>query len=446
MARQFFGTDGIRGQANSEPMTAETALKVGLATAAFFRRGAHRHRVVIGKDTRLSGYLIEPALTAGFIAGGMDTILVGPLPTPAVAMLTRSLRCDLGVMISASHNPFQDNGIKLFGPDGFKLSDSIELEIEQLMQADPAGLRAGPRDLGRASRLDDARARYIEFAKGVFPRNLNLEDLRIVVDCAHGAAYKTAPTVLWELGAEVIAMGNQPDGFNINDQSGSVSVDNLRARVVTEKAHLGIALDGDADRVVLVDETGALIDGDQILALIADEMADAGTLRGGAIVGTVMTNFGLERYLNARGLKLLRASVGDRYVVEMMRQLDCNVGGEPSGHVVLSDVATTGDGLIAALHVLAQIASTGAKASETLRRFQPMPQKLVSVRKPRSHLELGSVKQAIEAGSKKLEGTGRVLIRPSGTEPVIRVMAEGEDSGLVDQVVADIVLALDAIA
>ncbi len=446
MTRKYFGTDGIRGPANAEPMTAETALKVGLATAAHFRRGSHRHRVVIGKDTRLSGYLIEPALTAGFIAGGMDTILVGPLPTPAVAMLTRSLRCDLGVMISASHNPYQDNGIKLFGPDGYKLSDSIELEIEKLMDSDPAGLRAGPKDLGRASRLDDARARYIEFAKGVFPRQLNLEELRIVVDCAHGAAYKTAPTVLWELGAEVIAIGNQPDGFNINEKSGSMAVEQLGARVITEKAHLGIALDGDADRLVLVDETGTVIDGDQILALITDEMADAGTLRGGGIVGTVMSNFGLERHLNARGLKLLRAAVGDRYVVEMMRQHDCNIGGEPSGHVVLSDVATTGDGLIAALHVLAQIAGTGAKASETLRRFDPLPQKLVSVRKGREVLEQATVKSAISASENRLNGTGRVLIRPSGTEPVIRVMAEGEDSKLVDQVVADIVRAIETAA
>jgi phosphoglucosamine mutase len=446
MSRQFFGTDGIRGQANTEPMTAETALKVGLAAASLFRRGSHRHRVVIGKDTRLSGYLIEPALTAGFISGGMDVFLVGPLPTPAVAMLTRSLRCDLGVMISASHNPYQDNGIKLFGPDGYKLSDSIELEIERLMMADPQTLRAGPKDLGRASRLEDARARYIEFAKGVFPRQLNLDGMRIVVDSAHGAAYKIAPTVLWELGADVISIGNQPDGFNINDKAGSTNVEQLRARVIAEHAHIGIALDGDADRVVLVDETGSVVDGDQILALIADEMAEAGTLRGGAIVGTVMSNFGLETYLRRRNIDLLRAPVGDRYVVEIMRTRGCNVGGEPSGHVVLSDVATTGDGLIAALHVLAQLAQTGAAASQTLRRFDAVPQKLVSVPKARSALEDARVKVAIAEGESQLNGQGRVLIRPSGTEPVIRVMAEGFDAQVVESVVAQIVSAIEAVA
>jgi phosphoglucosamine mutase len=361
-------------------------------------------------------------------------------------MLTRSLRCDLGVMISASHNPYQDNGIKLFGPDGYKLSDSIELEIERLMLADPQTLRAGPKDLGRASRLEDARARYIEFAKGVFPRQLNLDGMRIVVDSAHGAAYKIAPTVLWELGAEVISIGNQPDGFNINDKAGSTNVEQLRARVIAEHAHIGIALDGDADRVVLVDETGSVVDGDQILALIADEMADAGTLRGGAIVGTVMTNFGLETYLRRRNIELLRAPVGDRYVVEIMRTRGCNVGGEPSGHIVLSDVATTGDGLIAALHVLAQLAQTGAAASQTLRRFDAVPQKLVSVPKARSALDDAQVKAAIAAGETQLNGQGRVLIRPSGTEPVIRVMAEGFDAQVVERVVAQIVSAIEAVA
>lgn len=445
MTRTLFGTDGIRGLANAEPMTAETALKVGQAAAALFRRGQHRHRVVIGKDTRLSGYLIEPALTAGFIAGGMDTILVGPLPTPAVAMLTRSLRCDLGVMISASHNPYQDNGIKLFGPDGYKLSDAMEIEIERQMAADPASLRAGPSDLGRASRLDDARARYIEFAKAVFPRHLNLEGMRIVVDCAHGAAYKTAPTVLWELGADVVAIGNAPDGFNINDNVGSTAVSALRARVILERADIGVALDGDADRVVLVDETGAVVDGDQILALIADRMQAEGALKGGGVVGTVMSNFGLERHLRAQGLTLERAAVGDRYVVERMREGGFNVGGEPSGHVVLSDVATTGDGLIAALHVLAQIRATGQRASQALRRFDSVPQVLKSVRRPRAAAAHASVEAARVEGERRLAGDGRILIRPSGTEPVIRVMAEGSDERLVTDVVDTIIDALEAL-
>ena len=444
MTRKFFGTDGIRGRANSEPMTAEIALKVGQAAAAHFTRGHHRHRVVIGKDTRLSGYLIEPALTAGFIAGGMDVILVGPLPTPAIAMLTRSLRCDLGVMISASHNPFHDNGIKLFGPDGFKLSDQIEHEIEDLMQGDPAGLRAPSEKLGRASRLEDARARYIEFAKGVFPRHLSLDGMRIVVDCAHGAAYKTAPTVLWELGADVVAIGNQPNGTNINDNAGTMAIEGLCARVIAEKADLGIALDGDADRLILVDETGHVIDGDQILALIAEAMMANGTLKGGGIVGTVMTNFGLEKHLAGLGLELGRAAVGDRYVVEMMRRDGRNLGGEPSGHVVLSDVTTTGDGLVAALCVLARIQETGDKASAALRRFEPMPQKLVSVAKPRQALAFPQVKAAIAKAEAELGRAGRVLIRPSGTEAVIRVMAEGEDADQVNRVVADIIAVIQA--
>jgi len=446
MTRKFFGTDGIRGRANAEPMTADIALKVGMAAGSRFIRGDHRHRVVIGKDTRLSGYMIEPALTAGFVAVGMDPILVGPLPTPAVAMLTRSLRADLGVMISASHNPYHDNGIKLFGPDGYKLSDQVEAEIEELLNSNMAHLRAASDHLGRAKRLDDAQARYIEFAKSSFPKGLSLEGMRIVVDCANGAAYKVAPTVLWELGAEVIPLGIAPDGFNINGNCGSTSPEAMIAKVKEMRADLGIALDGDADRVVLADENGRLVDGDQLLAVVAAYWRQAGHLRGPGVVATVMSNLGLERYLASQGVPLLRTQVGDRYVVERMRAEGANVGGEQSGHIVLSDFATTGDGLVAALQILAVIREGGHSASATCRRFEPLPQILKNVKRPRSALDHAGVKAAISAAEGRLGKAGRVLIRPSGTEAVIRVMAEGEDDALVVSVVDDICAAIEKAA
>lgn len=442
MARRMFGTDGIRGTANTEPMTAEIALKVAMSAALQFRRGDHRHTVVIAKDTRLSGYMLEPALTAGFISMGMDVILVGPLPTPGVAMLTRSMRADLGVMISASHNPFQDNGIKLFGPDGYKLSDEIEKEIEARVAQPFVEDLAGPRDLGRAQRMDDASGRYIEVVKSSFPRGLRLDGLKIVIDCAHGAAYKVAPRVLYELGAEVVTLFNQPNGFNINDKCGATAPAAMRAAVVEHQADIGISLDGDADRLILADETGTQIDGDQIMALIGASWAESGRLRGGGVVATVMSNMGMELYLKGLGLTLARTAVGDRYVVEHMREHGFNVGGEQSGHVVLSDFATTGDGLLAALQVLACIRKAGRPASEVLRVFQPLPQVLKNVRYDAASgvrpLEDGAVKAAIAAGEAKLVDRGRVLIRKSGTEPLIRVMAEGEDDALVNGVVDDI--------
>jgi len=449
MSRKLFGTDGIRGTANTEPMTAETALKAAMAAALQFRRGSHRHTVVIAKDTRLSGYMLEPALTAGFVSMGMDVILVGPLPTPAVAMLTRSMRADLGVMLSASHNPFQDNGIKLFGPDGYKLSDEIEAEIEARMALPFAPDLAAPRDLGRAQRMEDASGRYIEVVKSSFPRALRLDGMKIVIDCAHGAAYKVAPRVLYELGAEVVTLFNQPNGFNINDKCGATGPAAMRAAVVEHKADLGIALDGDADRLILADETGAQIDGDQIMALIGQSWAETGRLRGGGVVATVMSNMGMELHLKAQGLTLARTAVGDRYVVEHMREHGFNVGGEQSGHVVLSDFATTGDGLLAALQVLACIRQTGRPASEVLRVFQPLPQLLKNVRYDAATgirpLDADSVKAAIRAGEDRLAGVGRVLIRKSGTEPLIRVMAEGEDDTLVNRVVDDICEAVRAV-
>ncbi len=449
--RIYFGTDGIRGLANSEPMTAETALKVGVAAGSQFTRGAHRHRVVIGKDTRLSGYLLEPALTAGFISVGMDVILVGPMPTPGVAMLTRSLRADLGVMISASHNPYEDNGIKLFGPDGYKLSDDVEVAIEARMRGD-VHTRATPGKLGRAQRLDDAVGRYIEFAKNTFPRGQTLEDLKIVVDCANGAAYRFAPPVLWELGATVIALGDEPDGFNINKDCGSLTPQAMQRMVLEQGADVGIALDGDADRLVMADEHGELMDGDQLMALVAAYWQRSERLRGGGIVATVMSNLGLERYLAGLGLDLARTPVGDRYVVDYMRGHGYNVGGEQSGHIILSDFATTGDGLIAALQILAVIAAAGRPVSEVGRVFEPLPQTLRSVRignggpgaaKP---LHKASVKKAVREGESRLGDHGRVLVRESGTELVIRVMAEGEDAALVADVVADIVGALEQAA
>ncbi len=439
MTRHLFGTDGIRGTANAEPMTAETVLRLGQAAGLLFTRGAHRHRVVIGKDTRLSGYMLEPALVAGFIGAGMDVVLVGPLPTPAIAMLTRSLRADLGVMISASHNTFEDNGIKLFGPDGFKLSDATEAEIERLMGADLAPRMAASTKLGRAKRMEDARGRYMEFAKNTFPRGLRLDGLKVVVDCANGAAYKVAPTVLWELGAEVIPVGVSPDGFNINQECGSTVPDFLRGEVRRHGADLGLALDGDADRLILSDERGTIVDGDQILALMARSWQQSGRLAGSGIVATVMSNLGLERYLGGHGLALHRTQVGDRYVTERMRAGGFNIGGEQSGHMILSDYATTGDGLLAALQVLAVLVEQGRPASEVCRVFQRFPQKLRSVRfVGDSPLDAPVVQAAVAAAEARLSGGGRLLIRKSGTEPVIRVMAEAEDAGLVERVVDEL--------
>jgi phosphoglucosamine mutase len=441
--RRLFGTDGIRGTANKAPMDAATALRLGQAAGTFFNRGSHRHRVVIGKDTRLSGYMLEPALTAGFVGAGMDVVLLGPLPTPAVALLTRSMRADLGVMISASHNPYEDNGIKLFGPDGLKLSDAQEAEIEALMAGDLTSSQVAPAKLGRASRMQDADGRYIEAVKSAVPRGMTLEGLRIVVDCAHGAAYKVAPTVLWELGAEVVSIGVTPDGFNINKGVGSTEPAQLAELVRERRADLGIALDGDADRVVLIDEQGSIIDGDQMLALIAASWHARGALRGGAVVATVMSNMGLERFLKARGLDLLRAPVGDRYVGERMREQGCNLGGEQSGHMIMSDFGTTGDGLIAALQVMAVLVEQKQPASQVLRCFTPLPQRLVNVRYAgASPLRDEKLQAEIKQHEERLGDRGRVLIRASGTEPLIRVMVEAEEHGLMDetvQVLADLI-------
>ncbi|MGE0724281.1 MAG: phosphoglucosamine mutase [Alphaproteobacteria bacterium] len=443
--RRLFGTDGIRGRANLEPMTAETALRVAMAAAAQFRRGDHRHLAVIGKDTRLSGYLLEPAMTAGFIAMGMDVVLVGPLPTPALAMLVRSLRADLGVVISASHNPFPDNGVKLFGPDGYKLSDAVEAAIEAQVLGDvPLAIpRAASADLGRARRLDDAGGRYIEAVKATFPKGRRLDGLRVVVDCAHGAAYRVAPTVLHELGATVIPLAVTPNGLNINDGCGATAPEAMRAAVVANGAHLGIALDGDADRVILADETGAVIDGDQMLALIGGEWAAAGRLGARTVVATVMSNLGLERHLGAAGIRLARTAVGDRYVVEEMQRVGSNVGGEPSGHIVLGDLATTGDGLVAALQALAFLVERGVPASRIARLFEPVPQLLRSVPSALDDpLGDARVTAAIRDGERRLGRGGRVLVRPSGTEPVVRVMAEGDEADLVEDVVATIAEAI----
>ncbi|WP_417709756.1 phosphoglucosamine mutase [Roseibium aggregatum] len=437
--RKFFGTDGIRGQANSYPMTAEMALKVGMAAGLAFKNGGHRHRVVIGKDTRLSGYMLENALVAGFTSVGMDVFLLGPMPTPAVAMLTRSLRSDLGVMISASHNPFQDNGIKFFGPDGFKLSDQIEQTIEELMESDLTSRLPSASELGRAKRIDGAQQRYIETAKRTLPREMSLEGLRVVIDCANGAAYKVAPEALWELGADVISMGVTPDGFNINKECGSTSTDALSRKVHEVRADIGIALDGDADRVIIVDENGSVVDGDQLMAVVAQSWQASNRLSAPGIVATVMSNLGLERYLQSLGLGLARTKVGDRYVVEHMRANGYNVGGEQSGHIVLSDFATTGDGLIAGLQVLACVKDQDKPVSEVCRRFEPVPQILKNVRyKGGKPLEQDLVKSAIEDGEARLGNSGRLVIRASGTEPLIRVMAEGDDADLVKQVVNDI--------
>ena len=434
MTRKFFGTDGIRGRTNAGVMTAATAMKVGQAAGTYFLRGDHRHRVVIGKDTRLSGYMLENAMTAGFTSVGMDVVLLGPMPTPAVALLTREMRADVGVMISASHNPFEDNGIKLFGPDGFKLSDEDELAIEAMLAQDLA--LADAADVGRARRIEDARGRYIHAVKASLPHNVRLDGLRIVVDCANGAAYHVAPSALWELGAEVIAIGVEPNGKNINAGVGSTHLDALKNRVREVRADIGIALDGDADRLIVVDEKGQTVDGDQIMALIGGRMHQLGALRGGGVVATVMSNLGLERYLNGLGLDLVRAAVGDRNVLEKMREGGFNVGGEQSGHMILTDHGTTGDGTVAALQVLAALIASGKPASETLHLFDPVPQLLKNVRfsggKP---LEATSVQAVIAEAEAQLAGRGRLVIRPSGTEPVIRVMAEADDAAEVEQVV-----------
>ena len=444
MTRKLFGTDGIRGTANAEPMTAETALELAMAVGRYFRRGDHRHRAVIGKDTRLSGYMLEPAMTSGFVSMGMDVILVGPMPTPGVAMLTPSLRADVGVVISASHNPYQDNGIKLFGPDGYKLSDDIELEIESLIGDGVAGHLAASDRLGRAQRLDDAPGRYIEYVKSTFPAGLRLDGLKIAVDCAHGAAYKVAPTVLFELGAEVVPVGVSPDGFNINHHCGATAPDDLCSQVVAHGADLGIALDGDADRVVMVDEAGTIVDGDQLMALIANAWKQSGRLKGGGLVTTVMSNLGLERFLAAEGLTMARTRVGDRYVVEHMRGHGFNVGGEQSGHIILNDYNTTGDGLIAALQVLAVVVGSAKPVSAVTGLFDRVPQLLRNVRfNGGAPLEAKSVKRAVADGQARLGKGGRLLIRKSGTEPLIRVMAEGDDEALISGVVDDIVAAIE---
>jgi phosphoglucosamine mutase len=434
--RRLFGTDGIRGTANLHPMTVEVAVKLGQAAGLLFTTGSHRHRVVIGKDTRLSGYMLEPALVAGFTSAGMDVATVGPLPTPGIAMLTRNLRADLGVMISASHNSFEDNGIKLFGPDGYKLSDNVEMEIEAMMRADLSARLGQPRRLGRVSRLEDAGGRYIENAKATFPRGMRLDGMKIVIDCAHGAAYKVAPAVLWELGADVVRVGVSPDGFNINRGCGSTEPDFLSGEVRRNGADLGLALDGDADRLIVADERGKIVDGDQILALIARAWADSGRLQGGGVVATVMSNLGLEHYLTSRGLTLARAAVGDRYVMERMRADGFNIGGEQSGHMILSDYATTGDGLIAALQLLAVLVESGKRASEACHVFEKLPQRLKSVRfTGASPLDAPEIQKAISAAETRLARTGRLLIRKSGTEPVIRVMAEAEDEAIVEDIV-----------
>ena len=437
MARKYFGTDGIRGIAN-RVITPELALKVGQATGLAFQRGDHRHRVVIGKDTRLSGYMIEYALVAGFTSVGMDVLLLGPMPTPAVAMLTRSMRADVGVMISASHNLYEDNGIKLFGPDGYKLSDDVEHEIEALLQSDLSPRLSKSPALGRARRVDDVHARYIEFAKRTLPRNMSFDGLRIVVDCANGAAYKVAPEALWELGAEVFSIGVEPNGLNINRDVGSTSPAALCAKVREMRADIGIALDGDADRVLIVDEQGHVVDGDQLMAVVATNWKEEGLLSRPGIVATVMSNLGLERYLGGIGLSLERTPVGDRYVLERMREGGFNVGGEQSGHIILSDYATTGDGLVAAMQVLAVVRKLGRPVSEICHKFEPLPQVLKNVRAKTSLLTHEGFGKSVELARARLGASGRLLIRPSGTEPVIRVMGEGDNLAIVEEVVDDL--------
>ncbi|MCP4071822.1 MAG: phosphoglucosamine mutase [Hyphomicrobiales bacterium] len=437
---KYFGTDGIRGKANAFPMTAEVAMKVGMAAGISFRRGNHRHRVVIGKDTRLSGYMIENALVAGFTAAGMDVLLLGPAPTPAVAMLTKSMRCDIGVMISASHNAYYDNGIKLFGPDGYKLSDDIEASIEGLLDKNLSSLLANADGLGRATRVEGVVDRYVEFAKRTLPQGMSLDGIRIVVDSANGAAYKAAPAALWELGAEVISIGAEPDGFNINSGCGSTNTEMLRRKVHETRADIGIALDGDADRVLIVDEKAQTVDGDQIMAVISEYWKDIARLKGGGVVATIMSNLGLERFLNDKGLELVRTKVGDRYVVEHMRSHGFNFGGEQSGHMVMSDFTTTGDGLIAALQILSVVRGGSKPVSEVCSKFEPVPQLLKNVRYDDGDpLENERVVEVIEDGRSRLGKSGRLVIRPSGTEPLIRVMAEGDDEKLIHEVVDEIV-------
>jgi len=445
MARKLFGTDGVRGQANSYPMTADMALKLGAAAGRYFRRDMERgHRVVIGKDTRLSGYMLENALTAGFTSTGMDVLLLGPVPTPAVGLLTPSMRADVGVMISASHNPASDNGIKFFGPDGFKLSDEAEAEIEALVFGDIQPAQAG--NIGRARRIDDGRFRYVERVKGTFPQGLSLEGLKVVIDCANGAAYRAAPEVLWELGAEVVAIGVSPDGFNINENVGSTKPQAAIAKIKETGADVALCLDGDADRIVIIDEAGQVADGDQIMALLAARWAEENRLKGGALVSTVMSNLGLERFLGGRGIGLHRTAVGDRYVVEAMRAGGYNLGGEQSGHIVMSDHATTGDGLMAGLQFLAEMVRQNKPASALARSFDPVPQMLENLRfsPDKAPLEAESVKAAIAEAEARLGQAGRILIRKSGTEPLIRVMAEAEDEGLMAAVVGDIAAAIRA--
>jgi phosphoglucosamine mutase len=438
MARKYFGTDGIRGRANGK-ITPELAMKIGQAAGLVFKRGEHRHRVLIGKDTRLSGYMIEYALVAGFTSIGMDVMLTGPIPTPGMAMLTRSMRCDIGVMISASHNAYEDNGIKLFGPDGYKLSDDVESAIEKLLEVDLSSKLAGPKAIGRARRIDDAQARYIEFAKRTLPRNMELDGLRVVIDCANGAGYKVAPEALWELGAEVIRIGVEPDGFNINRDVGSTHPSELQNKVRELRADIGIALDGDADRVLIIDEKGQIVDGDQLMAVIAESWQQDGRLTRPGIVATIMSNLGLERHLEGLNLEMIRTGVGDRYVLEHMREHGYNLGGEQSGHIILSDYSTTGDGLIAALQVLAVVQKENRTVSEVCHRFEPLPQILKNVQtKGTQPLKDEKVNAAIETLRASLGKAGRLIIRPSGTEPVIRVMAEGDDRDLVERVVDDV--------
>lgn len=447
MARKYFGTDGVRGAVNGSVLTPELALKVGMAAGLSLKNGSHRNRVVIGKDTRRSGYMIEAALQAGFTAVGMDVFLLGPMPTPAVAMLTRSLRADLGVMISASHNPYQDNGIKIFRADGYKLPDSVEQDIEAMIDSDLSAQLAQGREIGRAKRIEEARTRYTEYAKRTLPRNMDFSGLRVVIDCANGAAYKTAPEALWELGAEVFSVGCEPDGFNINDKVGSTAPGAVASKVRELRADIGIALDGDADRVIIVDEKGDVVDGDQLMAVIAESWHRREKLTGGGIVATVMSNLGLERYVNSLGLEFARTQVGDRYVLEMMRAKGCNVGGEQSGHIILTDYTTTGDGLVAALQVLAEVKAQGKPVSEVCHRFERVPQLLNNVRfKTGKPLEHKLVKQVIAESEERLGQGGRLVIRESGTEPVIRVMGEGDDGGLVAAVVRNITDAIRDVA
>ena len=439
--RKYFGTDGIRGTANGFPMTAEIAQRLGMAAGHYFNRGDHRHRVVIAKDTRLSGYMIENALTSGFLSVGVDVLLVGPMPTPAVAFLAKAMRADLGVMISASHNPYRDNGLKLFGPDGYKLSDEAELKIESFMDKDPASMLVAAEKIGRAKRLDDAPGRYIEFVKSTFPKNLRLDGLKIVIDCANGAGYQVGPVILYELGAEVIPMAVHPNGTNINRECGSTHPQALAAQVVMEHAHLGIALDGDADRLAVVDELGNVIDGDQLMAMVAARAAKNGELKGNGIAATLMSNLGLEKFLDSKKLKLHRTKVGDRYVMEAMREHGFNIGGEPSGHIILGDHATTGDALVAALQVLAALLEDGRPASKAAKMFEPVPQILKNVSfKGKSPLERDDVKKEIAAIEKELGKAGRIIVRPSGTEPLLRIMIEGEDQAAITAMANELAL------